>query len=106
MCKASEITLFICTILSFHLLIALHVLHICAAAQYFLKLALMCVLTRQVTAEYLHPHANPSWGPPLWKHSDVLGHYLIKSPHLWGIIVAVPLKNLKQRDKHKNDDSQ
>ena len=54
----------------------------------------VCVLTRQVTAEDLHPHADPSGRPPLRKDSDVLGHDLIKPPHLWSIVVAVPLKNL------------
>ena len=62
----------------------------------------MSVLTRQVTAEDLHPHANASGRPPLWKDSDVLGHYLIKPPNLWSVIVAVPLENLTtQRQKHK-----
>ena len=54
----------------------------------------VCVLTRQVTAEDLHPHADPSGRPPLRKDSDVLGHDLIKPPHLWSIVVAVPLENL------------
>lgn len=53
------------------------------------------VLTGQVAAEDLHPHADPSRRPPLWKHSDVLGHYLIKPPHLWSIVVAVSLENLR-----------
>lgn len=53
-----------------------------------------CVLTRQVTAQDLHPHADPGRRPPLRKHSDVLGHDLVKSPHLGRVVVAVSLENL------------
>lgn len=70
---------------------------VCAALCYLPRARVcvcVCVLTRQVTAEDLHPHADPSGRPPLRKDSDELGHDLIKPPHLWSIIVAVPLENL------------
>lgn len=69
---------------------------VCAALCYLPRAlcVCVCVLTRQVTAEDLHPHADPSGRPPLRKDSDELGHDLIKPPHLWSIVVAVPLENL------------
>lgn len=50
--------------------------------------------TGQVTAEDLHPHADPGRRPPLRKDSDVLGHYLVEPPQLWSIVVAVAFKYL------------
>ncbi len=65
----------------------------------------VCVLTGQVTAEDLHPHADPSGRPPLREDSDVLGHYLIKPPHLWSVVVAVPLENLRGgKQRHVDGD--
>lgn len=60
-----------------------------------------CLLTWQLTAEDLHPHADASGRPPLWEYSDVLGHQLLEPPHLWSIVVAVSFKNLKAVGKFK-----
>lgn len=69
-------------------------LEVCVAFT-FLAYTHVCVLTRQVTAKDLHPHADPSRRPPLRKDSDVLSHYLIKPPHLWSVIVAISFENLR-----------
>lgn len=53
------------------------------------------VPTWQVTAQHLHPHANPGRRPPLRKDPDVLRHDLIKPPHLWRVVVAVSFENLR-----------
>lgn len=66
------------------------------------RTVILSVLTRQVAAQDLHPHADPSRRPPLRKHSDVLGHDLIEPPHLWSVVVAVPLENLRQRRVDKD----
>ena len=68
------------------------------------RTVMLCVLTRQVAAQDLHPHPDPSGRPPLRKHSDVLGHDLIEPPHLRGVVVAVPLENLRQRYVDKEYD--
>lgn len=73
-------------------------LHICSAVLCVWTLAVQmaaCVPTWQVTAQHLHPHANPGRRPPLRKHSDVLRHDLIKPAHLWRVIVAVSFENLR-----------
>lgn len=63
----------------------------------------VCAPTGQVTAENLHPHADPGGRPSLWKNSDVLSHYLVKPPHLGSIVVAVALKNLRKNVKGEHE---
>lgn len=58
-----------------------------------------CPLTWQLAAKDLQPHANASRRPPFWEDSDVLGHQLLKSPHLWSIVVDVSFKYLKAISK-------
>lgn len=50
--------------------------------------------TWKVTAQYLHPHPDPCWRPPLWIQPDILGHYLVKMAQLRGVVVCVSLENL------------
>lgn len=78
----------------------MRMLHICSAVLCVFSCTLdvqmgACVPTWQVTAQHLHPHANPSRRPPLRKDSDVLCHDLVKPPHLWRVIVAVSFENLR-----------
>lgn len=54
-----------------------------------------CLLTWQLAAEDLHPHADASRRPPFREYSDVLSHQLLEPPHLGSIVVAVSFKNLK-----------
>lgn len=63
----------------------------------------VCAPTGQVTAENLHPHADPGGRPSLWKDSDVLSHYLVKPPHLGSIVVAVALKDLRKNVKGEHE---
>lgn len=50
--------------------------------------------TWKVTAQYLHPHPDPCWRPPLWIQPDILGHYFVKMAQLRGVVVCVSLENL------------
>ena len=59
--------------------------------------------TWKVTAQYLHPHADPCWRPPLWIQPDVVGHHLVKMAQLRGVVVCVSLENLS--GTRKNNDS-
>lgn len=77
---------------------SVRMLHICCAVLCAWTLDVQtgaCVPTWQVTAQHLHPHANPGRRPPLRKDPDVLRHDLVKPPHLRRVIVAVSFENLR-----------
>lgn len=84
---------YMCRCIQLSFLLLCGIVHLSTHATLF---HLCVVSTRQVTAENLHPHADPGGRPSLWKNSDVLSHYLVKPPHLWSIVVAVALKNLRR----------
>lgn len=64
------------------------------------------VPTWQVAAQDLHPHADASRRPPLGEDSDVLGHDLLKAPHLRRVVVAVSFENLRRRSSRERETSQ
>lgn len=52
--------------------------------------------TWKVTSQDLHSHPNSSRRPPLRVQPDVLRHRFVKVPELRGVVVRVPLEDLRR----------